>query len=226
MRLIRSIALFITILIALLAFPLLFLHGEGHDKSLGLEEHLPWSIETLPGGGARVFGLILGESTLADAYRTLGDDAQVALLVAPGESGTVEAYYDSLTAGFITGKMILTLETSQPQREAILARAIKAETTQNAARRITLADTALQQLRQARIAGITFIPTANLSEEIVQQRFGMPAEKIRSDENATHWLYPDRGLDVRIDAKGKEVLQYVAPRDFARLRDPLLAAGG
>lgn len=224
MRLIRSIAPYLAILLFMLAIPLFFLSDEG-GKAPGQEEHLPWNIETLPGGGSRVFGLILGESPLADAYRTLGDDAQVALLVAPGESGTVEAYYDSLAVGFITGEMILTLETSQAQREAMLARAIKAETTQNAARRITLADTDLQQLRSARIVGITFIPTANLSEEIVLQRFGMPAEKIRSDDNAMHWLYPDRGLEVRIDVKGKEVLQYVAPRDFARLRDPLLAAG-
>lgn len=226
MRLVRSIALLIAIVVALLALPLLFLPDEGSHSTPGREEHLPWHIETLPDGGARVFGLTLGASTLADAYQMFGDDAKVALLIAKGEPGTVEAYYDSFSAGFITGKMILTLETSQAQRDAMQTRALKVETTQKATRLITLADADLQQLRQARIAGITFIPTANLSEEIVLQRFGEPAEKIRSDENATHWLYPDRGLDVRIDAKGKEVLQYVAPRDLARLRDPLLAAGG
>ena len=36
-----------------------------------------------------------------------------------------------------------------------------------------------------------------------------------------HLLYPDKGLDVVVDGNGKELLQYVAPRDFAELREPL-----
>jgi hypothetical protein len=38
-----------------------------------------------------------------------------------------------------------------------------------------------------------------------------------------HLLYPPLGLDVVVDGDGKELLQYVAPRDFERLRAPLLA---
>jgi hypothetical protein len=33
------------------------------------------------------------------------------------------------------------------------------------------------------------------------------------------------GLDVVVDKDGKELLQYVAPQQFARLREPLVAAG-
>jgi hypothetical protein len=53
------------------------------------------------------------------------------------------------------------------------------------------------------------------------QRFGAPAERIRQGETLEHFLYPARGLDIVLDSKGKEVLQYVAPADFARLRAPL-----
>lgn len=223
MRLLKSLALFIAIVFALLAIPLLFISG-GERVPTDDETKLPWRIETLPGGGSRVFGLTLGESILEDAYRQFGTDAQIALIAAQGEPGSVEAYYDSAHVGPITGKMILTLETTPAEREAMLKRAVKAEVTENAARRITLADADLQELRRARIAGITFIPAANLTEDVVMQRFGAPSERIRLDENISHWLYADKGLDVRLDAKGKEVLQYVAPANFARLRDPLLAA--
>ncbi|WP_131111043.1 hypothetical protein [Sulfuricystis thermophila] len=223
MRLLKSIALFIAIVFALLAIPLLFISG-GERAPTDDEAKLPWRIETLPGGGSRVFGLTLGESILEDAYRQFGTDVQIALIAAQGESGSVEAYYDSAHVGPITGKMILTLETTPAEREAMLKRAVKAEVTENASRRITLADADLQELRRARIAGITFIPAANLTEDVVMQRFGAPSERIRLDANISHWLYADRGLDIRIDAKGKEVLQYVAPANFARLRDPLLAA--
>jgi hypothetical protein len=146
------------------------------------------------------------------------------MIIAKGESGSVEAYYETLAAGFVTGKMILTLDTAIEQREEMLKRAIKAEFMESTTRRVTLADDDLRTLSKARVSAIAFIPSAQLDEAIVLQRFGMPAERIRSSEHTEHFLYPDKGLDLRLDAKGKELLQYVAPRDFARLRDPLIAA--
>lgn len=224
MRLIKAIALFVAIIIVSLAMPLLFISWNGAENGVSQSAALPWNIEPLASGGSRVFGLVLGESTLEDAYRQLGSDARVALIVASGESGSVEAYYDNTHVGPITGKMILTLETTQAEREAMLERAVKAEITENAARRVTLADADLQALRKARLTSITFIPVADLSGDVIVQRFGTPAETIRIDERISHWLYPDKGLDVQLDVKGKEVLQYVAPADFHRLRDPLPSA--
>ena len=223
MRLLKSIALFVAIVVVLLAVPLLFIDRDGKPPALPAEG-LPWQIEELPEGQARVFGLVPGNSTLDLARQRLGPDAQVAMIIAKGETGSVEAYYESVTAGAVTGKMVLTLDTSLEQREAMLKRAIKAEFMESTTRRIELADVDLQGLGKARVLAITFIPSANLSEDIVIQRFGTPAERIRSGEFVEHFLYPDKGLDLRLDAKGKEVLQYVAPREFARLRDPLRAA--
>jgi hypothetical protein len=59
---------------------------------------------------------------------------------------------------------------------------------------------------------------------MITQRFGQPAERIKAGTTFEHLLYPDRGLDIRLDTEGKEVLQYVAPRDFTRIREPLLKA--
>jgi hypothetical protein len=222
-RLLKSIALFIAIVVALLAAPLLFIDKDAKPPQ-SPAEGLPWQIDVLAAGHTRVFGLTPGVSTLDEARGRFGPDAQVALIIAPGETGSVEAYYETLTAGFVTGKMVLTLETSQPQREAMLKRAIKADFMESTTRRIALAEVDLQELSKVRVQAFTFIPSASLSEDIVLQRFGPPAERVRAGEHAEHFLYPDKGLDLRLDAKGKEVLQYVAPREFARLRDPLVAA--
>ncbi len=222
-RLLKSILLFVAIVVALLAAPLLFIADDGKPVEQAAEG-MPWQIEVLSAGYSRVFGITPGLSTLDEADVRIGSDAQVAMIVAQGESGSVEAFYERVTAGFVTGKMILTLETTLAEREQMLKRAVKAEYMESATRRITLADGDLQALKQARIAAIAFIPAAQLDEAVVLQRFGAPAERIRSSEHTEHFLYPDKGLDLRLDAKGKELLQYVAPRDFARLRDPLLAA--
>lgn len=216
----KSIALFIALLLALLALPMLMPSGPGQRPDAN-PVTLPWQIERLPEGGSRVFGLTLGRSTLQDARQQLGGDVQVALIVAPGETGSLEAYYESIDAGAVKGKMVLTLETSLAQREQILARARKVDYMQSAARRVDLGADDLRQADRARIIAIAFIPAANLDEQVVLQRFGVPGERIRSSEYKEHFLYPDKGLDLQLDAKGKEVLQYVAPRDFARLRAPL-----
>lgn len=220
---VKSLALFFAIVAALLAVPLLF-PPEGGRRGDESAEGAPWQIEPLGGGEARVFGLVPGRSTLQDARRRFGPDVQVALLVAPGEAGSLEAYYESLNAGPVRGKMILTLATSPAQRKEMLGRARKAEYMEGATRRVELAASDLAAAADLPVDAIAFIPTAALDEQVVLQRFGAPAERIRGGAHAEHFLYPDKGLDLRLDAKGREVLQYVAPRDFARLRDPLVAA--
>lgn len=222
-RLLKSIFLFVAIVVALLAAPLLFISDDGKPVQQA-SEGAPWQIEVLADGHARVFGLTPGLSTLDDAIARFGPEAQVAMIMAKGESGSVEAYYETLKAGIVAGKMILTLDTSLAEREEMLKRAVKAEFMESTTRRITLAEDDLRAMSKARIFAIAFIPSAQLDEAIVLQRFGKPAERIRSGEHTEHFLYPDKGLDLRLDAKGKEVLQYVAPREFARLRDPLIAA--
>lgn len=220
MGVLKSIGLFVAIVLAILAFPLLTMNGgEGQRKQSN--EGLPWQIEILPEGNSRVFGLIPGSSTLADAQVRFGSDVQVAMIIAPGENGTVEAYYEKVDAGFVTGKMVITLVSSPAQRQQMLQRARKAEYMDSSTRRIELSDEDLAVARQLPLLGIGFIPSVNLETDIVIQRFGVPAERIRSSEHIEHFLYPEKGLVLQLDAKGKELLQYVAPREFAQLRDPL-----
>ena len=221
----KSIALFVALLLVILAVPLLLPSGPGQPPPVP-DDGLPWQIELLPEGSSRVFGLTLGRSTLDEARRKLGPDVQVALIVASGESGSLEAYYETINAGFVKGKMILTLDSSAEQQTQILQRARKIEYLPSAARRVELSAEDLALAGAAPITAIAFIPAANLDEAVVLQRFGMPAERLRSSEHKEHFLYPDLGLDLQLDAKGREVLQYVAPRDFARLRAPLPTGRG
>ena len=75
-----------------------------------------------------------------------------------------------------------------------------------------------------RKASLTYIPSVQIDETTAIQRFGAPAEVIHTGEQESHLLYPDRGLDIILHGKGREVLQYVAPRDFESLRKPLVPA--
>lgn len=181
---------------------------------------LPWQIELLADGHSRVFELTVGASTLTDARSRFGE-GELALVAAPGETESLELYFDSVTAGAVTGKMIVTAELSADVIAAMRQRAPKTDYMKSSTKKSALADDDYPAAWAAPIRGLAFIPTINLDEAMIIQRFGQPAERLRTAEKTEHLLYPDRGLDVVLDADTKELLQYVAPREFARLREPL-----
>ncbi|MCL2346032.1 MAG: hypothetical protein FWC58_09310 [Desulfobulbus sp.] len=209
-------------LVVIVASFLIPMPGQGGDP----ERNLPWQIEVDGQGGSRVFGLQPGRSTLADVRAALGGDFELAIIAQPDEIGAVEAYYSQVALGFVLARLVVTLDVAPETVKAMRERALKAERMESATRKITLHPDDLAQLEQARIKALTVIPTINLDEATIIQRFGQPAERLQVTEKRAHLLYPHLGLDVVVNSDGKELLQYVAPRDFALLREPLRAGGG
>lgn len=206
----------------------------GHDpqrrdtSQQGAPSGLPWEIELLPGGASKVMGITLGDgaigSTLADAQQRWGQDTQIAIIAAPGEDGMLEAFADPASAGFIMGKAVITAQLPSADVRGMRERAIKSEFMESTTRKYTLATADLPEALKAPVTALSFIPQANLDEATILARFGPPAERLRSNGHLEHFLYPDKGLDIALDSEGKELLQYVAPSQFERLRAPLKAS--
>jgi hypothetical protein len=191
---------------------------------------LPWQIELLPDGRSRVLGLTLaplgqaGAGTLADARAQWGPDTEIAVIAAPNEDGTLEAFVDPANAGFVTGKLVITAQLTPQAIRGLKERATKGEFMGGTTRKFRLSRDDQPQALAAPITALGFIPQAHLDEAAIVARFGEPAERVHSNAHLTHLLYPAKGLAVAIDTGGKELLQYVAPADFARLSAPLKAA--
>jgi hypothetical protein len=134
---------------------------------------------------------------------------------------TLEAYFESVSIGPLSGKLVLSIAASQAELEAMRERAAKTDHLETGIRKFILNDADRLRAESLPLATLVFIPAASLDEAVILQRFGTPAERIPQGETLEHFLYPEKGLDVVLDRKGKEVLQYVAPADFARLRTPL-----
>ncbi len=211
----------------------------GRDLTTPAGEHasapsagLPWQIEALPDGSTKVMGLTLAAdpasgqgSTLQAAYDQWQNGMEIAIIAAPGEDGTLEAYVDPLPAGMINGKGVITAHLPREQIKAMRERALKAEFMESTTRKYKLDPMDLQAALKAPITALAFIPQANLDEAAIVSRFGEPAERVRSNGQLTHFLYPAKGLDIALDTEGKELLQYVAPTAFdQKLRAPLQAA--
>jgi hypothetical protein len=185
---------------------------------------LPWQITVHPDGNSEALGLTLGTSTLADVRQRFGPDTQIAIIAAPGENGALEAFVDPAQAGFIMGKLVVTAELPAATLKALREHALKSEFMESTTRKYTLHPEGEAQALHSRIVSLSFIPQASLDADVILARFGQPAARLRSNTHQEHFLYPDKGLDVLLDDDGKELLQYVAPRDFESLRKPLQAA--
>jgi hypothetical protein len=184
----------------------------------------PWQV-ALPGPGqARVFGLSLPGSTLAQARQRWGDGLRLALMAGRDGPVVLEGYLENFEAGGVSGRLLLVFdgpaEALARWRERLPGTPIASGGRQHA-----LTQAAMDELSASPLVGLSFIPAAQLDAQVLGARFGAPAERIASGDRLEHWLYPALGLAVVLDAKGRDVLQYVAPADFERrLAAPLRSA--
>ena len=205
------------LIIVVAASSLVLLRSKPSDNNTAVTG-LPWQIDIQPDGSAQVFGITLGLTTLAETMQQHGDDLKLAIIAAPQETGSLEAYYSHYSAGPITGKLLLVLDVAPQELASLRQRAFQ----EGGMRRYRLHPDDLPVAYRAPVSVINFLPSINLDEEIAQSRFGTPAEIVQVTSEQRHMLYPDKGLEVILDTAGKDVLQYLQPRVFSAHRDQLL----
>ncbi len=211
----RFLPTFLLITLVLAIYPFI-----GKDRETASVTGLPWQIEILPDGSTKVFGVILGQTTLGEAKAHLGRDMELAVMVAPGEQGSLEMYYGQYRAGLLSAKLILAADVDADTIVQMRENAAEKKVLETGARKYLLDRNDHAKAFSAVIETIACVPAVNLDHEIIIKRFGATDEIIQRN-GVTHYLYPDKGLDVILNEEGKEVLQYVVPGEFKRLREPL-----
>ncbi len=187
---------------------------------------LPWRIEPTPGGGSRVFGLTLGESTLSDARHIFQDQGTLDLLEDRSGRRVVEAYFERVILNGLRADFVLSLAVPRTEVDAMYDQGLRVSTLASGVRKVELRPEDAAGLASAPVEHITYLPKADLDADLLRKRFGSPRQRIREpDQEIEHWLYPHRGLDIAYAPEGQEVFQYVRPADFERLiLRPLQAA--
>ena len=216
-----KVALSIIALILLALIVPFLVPGVAKQEGVDPNANLPWQIEVDGQGGSKVFGLQPGVSTLGEVRQKLGQEIDIAIIAEPNEAGALEGYYAQVSLGFVLARVIVTVDAPEAVVVAMRERALKAQHMESTTRKITLHPDDLAAVDGMPVRAISVIPTVNLDEATVIQRFGQPGERLTVSGKRVHLLYPDKGLDVVVDGDGKELLQYVAPRQFALLREPL-----
>jgi len=180
--------------------------------------HFPWQIKVLDTGESVVFGLTLGQSPLHQALSLIDEDLDVAIFEAPNSRLRIEAFYSRFHTGMLKAKLVLELDLDQAALVG-LHRQYSAHRTpvQYNGFKVPINFKQHPEVLQAPIVSLTYSPVAKLEADTITTRFGQPAQKIQTTPNESHWLYPDKGLSILRQSKGKVLFQYVPPKDFQRL---------
>lgn len=200
---------------------ILLLLPEGGNDGIA---RLPWEVSTNAQGRLRVFGFTLGETTLGEVRKVLGEEGTINLFAHPGTDNgyAVEAFFDQIYLSRLRASFVIALEADQHTLEAMYERGLRISQLGSGAKKVQLAPADVAALVQAPIRGITYLPWSSLDADTVANRFGKPAQTLTEEAGVTHWLYPEKGMDIGRDSAGGIVIQYIDPRAFADLMRPLL----
>ncbi len=192
------------------------------------QQELPWHIEHPRPDSTRIFGLTLGESSPADAEARFRERGEYGLFRSSEGELSAEVFYEQINLAGLRFRVVLTLDAHQGELQAMHDRGLRISAT-GSGKKISPAPEDASRLRKLPIASLTLIPGIRVADELFMKRFGHPALVIReANSDVLHKLYPQHALDITTGSnKGeKQVLQYVAPKDFERLVAPLLKNGG
>jgi len=178
---------------------------------------LPWLISQDQQGHSQIFGITLEQTKLIDIQKHFSAEGKTTLFLSSKGLYTLEIYFQSLYLNGIKADIVLNLPLDENRAQQIFQSGSRISILGDGTKRISLSAKDLEQIQNLSPYVLTYLPKANLSIELIQQRFGTP-EKIIHEENLTqHWLYPSKGLDIAYHPEAKEVLQYISPASFDKL---------
>jgi len=219
----RPLLILLVVIGALLA-GFWLLPSQVSEEQFAQRTDLPWQISALPDGTSTVLGLHLGVATLTDVIDAYGTPENIALFVQREGDRSLEVYFGTVHLGPLTGKLIATLAAEPELLDGIEARSVGREGTQEGAIKRLLADEDKANLGTRLVSGLSYVPSyGGLEAQFFRERLGEPDAWREETEHAVSWFYPTLGLSLLVDAKGKEVFEYVPPHSFALPADATLA---
>ncbi len=213
------------IIILIIVFLFLFLLiDKNSENSSKIIQKYPWQITILPDGKSQVFAIVLNETTLKEVNAILNSTPKMALFDSDKKL-SLEAYYKNVSLGGLIGSFILSLDATEETLKKIKEASIKDKKSGIKGAQYNLDKPTADKVQSFIVKNLIYIPTVQLDEEIIAKRFGKPEFKLplKTKEAGWHYIYPEKGLDLIYKEEGKEILQYVIPKNINELLEPLQA---
>lgn len=211
-----------TALVAVLILSMAFFGG---DKTPTEKSDLPWHIVHPTAATTQIFGITLGQSNASEAEQHFKEAGQSILFKSPSGQLVVEVFFEQVILADLKARVVLTIAVPDSELPGMYERGLRMNAT-GSGKEITMTPDDVARVSRMPISSLTYMPTTRLEDAVFAKRFGQPELRIKEKKSgAVHWLYPQHGLDITLGGGEKPLLQYVAPRDFDKLTQPLLANG-
>lgn len=208
-------------LVAILIIGIAFSSG---DKPTDNSD-LPWHIAHPSPDTTKVFGVTLGKSNAHEAEQHFKEVAKPILFKSPAGKFVVEVFFEDVTLAKLKARIVLTIAVPEKELHDMFERGIRMNATRSG-KEITLTPKDIAHVFTMPITSLTYMPRVRLEDAIFAKRFGEPALRIKEKRSgAVHWLYPKQGLDITLGGEEKPLLQFLEPRNFDQLLNPLLSKG-
>ena len=184
---------------------------------------LPWQITLSAAGNPQVFHVEVGVTPLKALNEHLHNFPDIAVFSHESGKRTLEAYYGTQRMGLFEAKIIAELQADPATLDKFQAGAIKHEGMASGQWKFSLSEPAILQSNDLPIEKLVYMPAVNYEPEIVNARFGIPAERLPAAKAGVEfWCYPDKGLIIALNNDGGDILYYVAKSGFVALKQTLL----
>lgn len=183
--------------------------------------NLPWQITVVDPQTLHVFDLNIGKDTLGQADKILLSEYELAWFENEDQSISLEAYFLRVNLSGLRARIVLELDTEGLDMAYLKKNSGKPEILKSHAIKYPLDDLA-HVMSDKVIKSLTYVPKNSVDAEMLKRRFGQANEVVNADENTEFWLYPEKGLVIMLNHRGKEAFQYIPVADFERLRKSVI----
>ena len=195
-----------TLLAAFIAFAVMFLLTR--DIQTPENQAMPWQSYINDQDQTVVFDLTMGQSKLLDAARLFGTEIEASLFENENVDPELEVYFSSTKVGGISAKIILNLALNKQNIDILRDNIDESMMMPSGVKKTTFKSKAESLMSQFTIKSLTFIPRADLPENVVLDLFGKPDRVDLSSQGISYWHYPEKGLKIIMDDEQKDILEF------------------
>ena len=195
-----------TLLGALLAFALIFLFTR--DIEMPQNQAMPWQSYVNEQNQTVVFDLTMERSRLIDAARQFGTEVDAALFENENVTPELEVYFSSTKVGGISAKIILNLILDDQAILMLRENIDESMLMPSGVKKTMFTAKGELSMSQLVIKSLTFVPRADLEQEVIRDLFGKPDRIELANEGVSYWYYPNKGLRIIVDEEQKEILEF------------------
>jgi len=196
----------IILLIAFVIYGVFYLSTR--DIEIPDNQAMPWQSYINDQGKTVVFGLTMGESTLAESMRLFGTEVKASLFEDVDQKKTLEVFFSSTKVGGISAKVILNLALTNQQFDYLNNNIKESGVMPTGNKKTSFNKAGEASMFTLPIESLTFIPSADLSPDTITGLFKQPESVNLVESGVEYWHYPGKGLRIIVDQENKEILEF------------------